>query len=418
MLVEKNVLSLEKTMKANKPKCILLVALVILLISSTDIRAGVALQNGNFFMSYVDVNYSGGFEPQLERVYNSKSAFKGIFGWGWGNEYDVYLTVAPDGSVNVHEYGGGALNIFTVGNVTNEALDSILASIIRAAKENGALKTNDEEATYRDQLRANVILRNNEWDRYVKLQLLPTRDVPIGAVLRSNKFSAQTIKRVRDGFVRLFDNGRREQYDNRGRLARAFDRKGNYVNLSYDDDGYLRSIIDNLGRKMVFTLNDRGLVEKIDGEKGKTAEYRYNDLDQLIYSKDVDNNIYQYTYDVRHNLTRIDYNDKTSLEVTYLSIEMKENVASLKDRDGTTTYYRYSYPLGPKDDLRMIIEVEVRGAGAASKIVSRNTYEYFFRRDDDGAVWTYKLTQTVDGDTSETEYNRDGTKIDIHRRKN
>src|SRR4051812_6430939 len=76
-------------------------------------HANVSLKNGNFFIGYTDIIYPGGFEPKIERVYNSKTPYNGIFGWGWGNEYEVYLTVSADGSVVVHEYGGGAENRFS-----------------------------------------------------------------------------------------------------------------------------------------------------------------------------------------------------------------------------------------------------------------------------------------------------------------
>src|SRR5262249_52147282 len=79
---------------------------------SVSAAANVSLKNGNFFVGYTDIVYPGGFEPKIERVYNSKTGFKGMFGFGWGNEYEVYVTVSADGSVVVHEYGGGAENRF------------------------------------------------------------------------------------------------------------------------------------------------------------------------------------------------------------------------------------------------------------------------------------------------------------------
>src|SRR3954447_16505986 len=93
-------------MKMNK------IGIVGLLLLAAPALANVSVKNGNFFIGYTDIIYQGGFEPKIERVYNSKSPFKGMFGWGWGNEYEVRLTVSADGSVVVHEYGGGAENRF------------------------------------------------------------------------------------------------------------------------------------------------------------------------------------------------------------------------------------------------------------------------------------------------------------------
>jgi hypothetical protein len=44
--------------------------------------SNVSPKNGNFFIGYTDISYPGGLEPKIERVYNSKSWFKGIYGWG------------------------------------------------------------------------------------------------------------------------------------------------------------------------------------------------------------------------------------------------------------------------------------------------------------------------------------------------
>src|SRR3954466_14321224 len=106
--------------KARKTNLILAVALAA---SAVAAQANVSIKNGNFFIGYTDIIYPGGFEPKIERVYNSKTIFKGMFGWGWGNEYEVFLTVSADGSVVVHEYGGGAENRFTPTNFKVDDLD-------------------------------------------------------------------------------------------------------------------------------------------------------------------------------------------------------------------------------------------------------------------------------------------------------
>ena len=100
-------------------------ALLLLLVGTLDLRANVSLKNGNFFVVYTDIVYPGGFQPKIERVYNSKSPFKGMFGLGWGNEYDVYLEPQADGSVMLHEYRAGASNRFEAPTIANlDALTS------------------------------------------------------------------------------------------------------------------------------------------------------------------------------------------------------------------------------------------------------------------------------------------------------
>jgi hypothetical protein len=58
---------------------------ITVLVSASSAFAEVSLKNGNFFTGSKDMLYPGGFEPKIERVYNSKTSHKGDFGNGWGN---------------------------------------------------------------------------------------------------------------------------------------------------------------------------------------------------------------------------------------------------------------------------------------------------------------------------------------------
>src|SRR5262245_50241964 len=105
---------------------------LLALLAAAPALANVSIKNGNFFIGYTDIIYPGGFEPKIERVYNSKSPFKGMFGWGWGNEFEVRLSVSADGSVVVHEYGGGAENRFNPRAFNSKELDGAVAMIVEA----------------------------------------------------------------------------------------------------------------------------------------------------------------------------------------------------------------------------------------------------------------------------------------------
>src|SRR5436190_17826066 len=110
-------------MKKQNAKKLTWILATAALLAAPAASSNVSLRNGNFFIGYTDIVYPGGFEPKIERVYNSKTPFKGMYGFGWGNEYEVYLTVSADGSVVVHEYGGGAENRFSPVAFRSEELD-------------------------------------------------------------------------------------------------------------------------------------------------------------------------------------------------------------------------------------------------------------------------------------------------------
>ncbi len=365
--------------------------------------ATVSLKNGNFFIGYTDIVYPGGFEPKIERVYNSKTPYKGIFGWGWGNEYEVFLRVSADGSVVLHEYGGGAENRFNPRAFNVAELNKAVDMIGEAAKKAGIAGNAAQFNAYKQKLKTDATFRNDEWQKFVAQGKLKPRQLANGTQLLSNRFSFQYITKVPQGYIRTFDNGRTEQFNEDGKLVKISDKNNNFINLTYGKDGKLEKIVDNFNRKIFLTFNRKGLVEKIQGENGKEAVYRYNDLDELVYSKDVDGNVYTHKYsnDRRHNMVEIGYSDKTTLKIAYYGLDNSENVKTVKDRDGSVTEYVYKKDRSDKGHTTVALTVK----GQNGKVISKSQYEYFIKRKADGEEWTYKMVSVLDGDRTETVYN-------------
>jgi YD repeat-containing protein len=366
---------------------------------STLASANVSLKNGNYFVGYIDLIYPGGFEPKLERVYNSKTPYKGIFGWGWGTEYEVYLKETIDGSIVAHEYGGGAENRFRADAFNEKELAKAVDSLVEAAKKAGITR-----ADYRKDLMTNATYRNEEWEKFRRQGLLKPRQLPVGTELKSNRFAFQKITKVAGGYIRTNDNGKTEKFNEAGRLVKISDKNGNFIDFTYGKDGHMQKLVDNFNRKIFFEFNNHGLLTKLEGENGKKAEFKYNSGNELISSKDVEGNAYTYKYDTqnRHNLTEIGYSDKTNMAMSYYSRDKHENIKSVKDRDGTLTEYDYQYD---KSD-RGHIAVTVRVKGTDTKVISSSKYEYFSKYKTDGEEWTYKLVTVLDGDRTETIYNQ------------
>lgn len=371
--------------------------------SSGVATANVSLKNGNFFMTYTDVFYPGGFEPRIERVYNSKTPYKGVFGYGWGNEYEMYLTVSADGSVVVHEYGGGAENRFSPVAFKADELDKAVETIGAAAQKAGVAGTATQLTEYKRKLKTDATFRNDEWEKFRAQGKLQPRQLASGTQLQSNRFSYQYITKTADGYVRAYDTGKMERFDNTGRLTRIADKNANFIDFTYGKDGKLQKLVDNFNRKMFFTFNAQGLLEKIEGENGRKAMYKYNGAQELVESVDVDGNKFAFKYDAekRHNMVEIGYSDKTTMAMTYYSRDKFENIKSVKDRDGTLTEYTYEFDA--KDKGHYTVGVNVKSV--EGKLVSRGGYEYFLKNKADGEEWTYKLTTTLDGDRTETVYN-------------
>lgn len=374
--------------------------LAVLLLGGAT-QASVSIKNGNFFIGYTDIVYPGGFEPKIERVYNSKTPFKGVFGWGWGNEYEVFLSVSADGSVVVHEYGGGAENRFSPLGFNARELDKAVQLIADVARQVGAHGTPAQIEEYKKRLRSDAEFRNREWEKYRAQNRLKSRELPNGTQLISNRFSFQYITKVPGGYVRSFDSGRTEKFNEDGKIVRVSDKNSNFIDFTYGKDGRIARIVDNFNRKMFLTYNQRGLLEKIEGENGKVATYQYRN-DELVSSKDVDGAVFTYKYDGngRHNMVEIGYSDKTTLAMQYYGPDKFENIRSVKDRDGSLT--EYAYQLDPSDRGHYSVAVTVKGSDG--KPLSSSKYEYFVKYRADGTEWTQKLVSVLDGERTETVY--------------
>jgi YD repeat-containing protein len=370
---------------------------------SSSALAEVSLKNGNFFTGSKDIIYPGGFEPKIERVYNSKTSHKGAFGNGWGNEYEVSLTVSADGSVVVHEYGGGAENRFDPLAFNSQELDRAVDVIVKAATKAGAAGTGDQTAAYRKHLKSDAMFRNDEWEKFRSQGKIQARQLPVGTQLHSNRFSYQYVTKVAGGYVRTFDNGRIEKFNDEGKLERISDKNGNFIDLTYGKDGHLDKLVDNFNRKMYFSYNAQGLLERIQGENNKECQYRYNNQAELTWVKDSAGGVYTYKYDAekRHNMIEMGYPDKTTMQLTYYPYSQFENVKSVKDRDGTLTEYKYVIDSGDKRHYTVSVSVK----NTEGKRISESSYEYINKVKADGEEWTYKMVTTLDGDRTETTYN-------------
>lgn len=386
---------------------ILVLAIGVVLLGPRLLSADVSLKNGNFFIGYTDAVYSGGFELKVERVYNSKTPFKGLFGWGWGMDYEVYLVPTGDGSVIVHEFGGGAENIFSPATPDPAMLDIVIQSITRAALRTRNLAAADT-ASFRKHLVSDPTFRNDEWIKYVKSGDVQPRRLAPGTQLRSDRFSKQIVTRTATGYQRAFEDGRVELYDDLGHLVRVSDQNNNTLTLAYNPAGRLSSITDNLGRALRFSVNARGLVTSVRMDDGRTASYRYDASDNLVWTRDVDGNEYTHAYDARHNMTQIGYQDHTTLRITYHPLSLHENVKSVKDRDGSLTTYDYTTVRSEPQILRVSVATYMpRTAKAAGEKISAAVYEYhMFPADQYSAEQTERLVTIIDGDRKETVYNR------------
>lgn len=388
-------------------KCLGVVALASGLAAAVTSAAAahVSLLNGDFFISSLDLSYAGQRGLRLERVYNSKAGFRGLFGWGWGSNYETYLTIMGDGSAVVHEYAGGATNVFSPPQLTAGELEDTVQEIARAAGVANSTIGGLGGSAYVDRLRTDPDFRSTEWARLVAAKFLAPRQLTVGTILRSTRFGSESLERTAVGYSRRTGSGTLEEFDVDGRLIRVTEpSSGTTVQLSYAAQGGLSRLSDDFGHVANVTLNARGLMAILRTQDGRVAYYEYNNRDELVYSSDIDGTVRAYQYDTfgRHNVTGIAGSDGENTAITYYTIAGNENVETIGQSDGDLTRYDYGSEKWGASGRKETIKVSVQHSGEHSVAVS--THIYYLLETASGAETTARTVQADGAEVIDTSY--------------
>jgi YD repeat-containing protein len=374
-------------------------ALLTLMMSSFAL-AGVNLKNGNFYVSYTDIVVPGGGKKlEVTRTYNSKATEIGWFGFGWGSEFETRLEASSDGSVIVHEHGIGANTRFT----PKTAIDPVLTAtkIVTEMKKKTAL-SEKASAELIQKLAKNAELRHTYAMNFgIQATVAP------GTILYSHDLGPQKLNVTKEGYRRDHSDGRQDFFNTEGQMVKISDKSGYFVGFTYKN-GQLESLKDSQAKQIFFSWYPDGLVKEIWSSGDKKASFKYQGED-LISSKDVGDNTYDYTFDKSHNLTEIRYSDKTKLVVSY--DPQTFFVSEIADRNGETTKYQYgSNPKNPDDHYWTV----VTKPGFDGKPVA-NRYEYEIKTKPDGAQYTYRILTEINGIKTDTIYNDNSLPVKIAR---
>jgi len=370
--------------------------LLVFMIGSFQALAGVNLKNGNFYISYTDIVVNGlGKKLEMTRTYNSKSTSVGWFGFGWGNYYETKLVTSADGCVVVHEHGAGGKTRFCPKNPVDA--DNAAEKIVQAMRKSNGLTESSVE-TFKKRLVNNAELRH----AYAKNFGVKT-DVAKGTKLYSNQRGIQEVEVVADGYVRTSNDGRVEKFNKNGQLEKVTDKNNYAVQFTYKNDK-LESIRDSHAKQIYFSWNSNGKVKEMWSQGDSKSEFKYNGQD-LVYSKDISGNEYEFSYDKNHNLTKITYNPKRKKGEEEDSMQMSYSpktyyVTSITDRNGEATKYKYgAADKNPEDHYW----TEVTKVGFNGKPVT-NKYEYEIKTRPDGSRYTYRIETKINGINTETVY--------------
>lgn len=403
----------------------------------TPARAMVAIANGNYFIGFTDLEHdapNNAFQLKIQRTNNSRSQFDGLFGYGWGSDYEAFLLPSADGSVVIQESGGGDKTRFSPKDFSKAELETLVNRLGEAyAKQNRV-------ATSVVNQKKQVWLNNADERDEVSRSLGIFPQLPVGTKLYSTqRGDKQVVTVTKDGYVREYADGKQElysvktdvtdkgidpakgrvlkgvlkvsrlvdpvhkaqvfyEYDNKGRLVTVTDKKSQTIRLRYGENGKISEVSDNGNNKATYQY-----CESTSYDPGKKCG-----RGDLVRSRDTSGSIYTYQYDKMHNLTRIGYPrdgkpDQEFEEISYWPSggDADLGVKQVKNQNGSISEYKYWKDPADKEGH---YKTEVKTTYSSGKS-STSSYEYNEKRRADGSRYRYRLVATTDGDKTETIYN-------------
>lgn len=342
----------------------------ILLISLLPVSAFalVDMRNANYAETWIDLEIQGsGYNLRVQRTYNSRSLFNGMFGFGWCSDFETSLEISAEGNLKLTECGAGLEVIYMPSNVSKKDVNVVIQQIITKLRSTSSHLTRSYLSDLTNQLKNDRRLR----DKMMEDLGLQSKLQKAGRFMANGR--GPDFIELRDSYYhRKLPGGETQKFDFQGRLVQLVDKNGNSLAFTYAGET-LRDVVDNNGKKLNFSFYSNKKVKRITGPNGVGAEYTFKNLNDLDTVKNGFGNVYRYAYDDLHNLVSIDFPDKTKKTITYDT--NKDWVTSFKDRDNCKEEYKYELS---KDDPKQHYWSTVTKK-CNDKVVTTGRYEFWYK---------------------------------------
>ncbi|HEX4923964.1 MAG TPA: DUF6531 domain-containing protein [Bdellovibrionales bacterium] len=354
----------------------------------------VDMRNANYSDTWIDLEIpGGGFDFKVERTYNSRSLFNGIFGFGWCSDFETSLEIEADGSLKLTECGAGFEVIYTSENYSKKNVDAAVTNIVAKYKEKNPTTTSRFLNDLETQLKGDRRLR----DKYSS-ELGIKGSVDKNEIFYANGRGPETVERRESNYIRRLPGGNTQTFNQRGRLTEIEDKNGNYLRFSYNGD-LIRDVVDNNGRKLNFTYYGNKKIKTITGPNDLRVEYKFEKLNELSWVRNGWKNEYSFEYDDLKNLVKINYPDKTNKIITY--DKNKDWVTSYKERDNCKEEYKYELS---KDDPKNHYWSTVTKT-CDKRVVNNSRYEFWYRLNKAKTdKYLHRVLTKLNNDTTDVTY--------------
>ena len=348
----------------------------------------VDTKNANYTKTFVDLSFSGtGIPLLIERTYNSRSLYRGLFGYGWCSNLETRVDVMPDNTLNVVECGGGQEISFVSKNAKGNKADIIQQIMTKVRQKKGLTKKYIQQVE-RD-LHQSTLLQS-ELIRAFGLR----GTVHKGKVYRAVGKQNQTLQMKADKYYRRLANGHTQIFNKTGQFIQELDKFGNWVKINRNAKGKITRAMDNKGRSLRFKYVNTGI--EIHGSNKQMAKYTISNdnLTAVVNSK---GETMSYRYDDHHNLVNLQYPDGTNEALTYN--KQKDWVVSFRNRQACLETYGYKTNKKNKDHYWTTVR-KVCG----KRVTNQSRYEFWNRSKPDGGKYLFRARQDVNGRVSDITY--------------
>lgn len=368
----------------------------LMVVSSYSAFAIVDMKDANYSETWTDLDLGGpGYILKVNRTYNSRSIYDGMFGFGWCSDFETKLEITPESNIKVTECGGGMETVFQDGNSDAAQMRALVDRIVKKVREdkkNAGLKDNYFENFKKE------LINNNYLREAFATELGFKGSIEKGKTYRA--VGKNEIVEVETNFYkRVLSDGTFQRFDTNGRLVAMYDKSQNFIKIAYSNNK-IASVIDNRSRRLSFKYNkSNGKVSAIISAPVKKAvSYTYSSHDLASVNNSWGNR-FSYLYDDMHNLVRIVHPDNTTKEISY--DKDKDWVVGFKDQRGCTESYIYRDSV---DDPRNHYWSEVIKR-CNGKVTNKSKYEFWHKdKNDKTGKYLARVRSEINGMVTDIKY--------------
>lgn len=356
----------------------------------------VDMKNANYSNTWVDFHLDGiGYDLKLERTYNSRTLFNGIFGFGWCTNFETKLVITSENNLKVTECGAGSELVFSQKEISKQDVEKTIDFIIGKMKAEKSSGRNEEfYKKRREELLEYDETRAAEAKKYGMVSKLSD-----GSKFLANGKEVDSIVFKSTYYERTLPDGSKQRFNPQGQLTHMYDKNSNMLKLEYDKLGLLKEVSDSNSRKLTFKYYPANKkVHQVLGPNSLKAEYQYQNTDDLTYSLDSKKFATKYQYDDLHNVTKITFTDGSTVQIKYN--QNNDWVIGFVDRDKCTE--TYNYEVDKKDPKGHFWSTVKKVCGKQTMAQSR--YEFWHKQKPDGEFVLSRVLSKENDDEMDISY--------------